>query len=132
MARNSHLKDLKMFKKLALVATLALISSASSAFADNRDFKLVNKTGYEITAIYIGPNHSDEWGPDIMGKKTLDDGEVVDISFDGSPRGCHWDMKVDWADGSKPSQWLDFNLCTIEKITLKYDRNTDVTTAITQ
>jgi hypothetical protein len=40
-----------------------------------------------------------------MGKKTLDDGEVVDISFDGSAKGCHWDMMVDWADGSKPSQF---------------------------
>jgi hypothetical protein len=119
-----------MIKYLGISAVLMIVLTMNDARADDRDFTLINKTGYEITAVYIGPNHSDDWGPDIMGRKTLDDGDKVNITFRGAAKGCHWDLKVDWADDSKPVQWLDIDLCSIEKITLKYNRSTDETTAL--
>ena len=41
-----------------------------------------------------------------------------------------WDLKVDWSDGSPSDEWLKLNLTKFDKLTLKYDKATDTTTAI--
>jgi hypothetical protein len=37
---------------------------------------------------------------------------------------------VDWADGSGKEEWLNLKLTEIEKVTLIYDKEKDVTKAI--
>ena len=48
--------------RFTLVAAAALFAvSATPAFAEGKqDFDLVNKTGYEIKEVYIGPSTSQE------------------------------------------------------------------------
>jgi hypothetical protein len=41
-------------------------------------------------------------------------------------------MKVVFADDNSAAVWHGFDLCQISKITLKYNRNTDVTTAVVE
>ncbi len=54
-------------KSLALTLVL-LVGSLSPMLAQSKlDFTLKNDTGVVIANIYVGPNHSDDWGDDIMG-----------------------------------------------------------------
>jgi hypothetical protein len=117
--------------KLALVS-IALMMCAQGAKADKRDFSLTNATGYDIQRVFVDGAHSRSWSDDIMGRDIFHDGETIDVTFDGADKGCLWDLKVDWTDGSPSTEWHDFDLCKITSITLKYNRKTDTTTAVTR
>ena len=45
-------------------------------------------------------------------------------------QGLQWNFKIEWADAGYPGVlWNNIDLCSIDVITLKYDRATDTTTA---
>jgi hypothetical protein len=60
----------------------------------------------------------------------LTDGATASVTFEGDPESCKWDIKVDWVGDYESTVWSDLNLCKISKITLKYNRKTDETTAV--
>ena len=95
------------------------------------DFTLVNKTGYAIKGVSIGPSGDKDWTPEdeVLKGRTFGDGASLDIKFHPKATAAHWDIKVEWADGSPSVEWLNMNLTKIEKVTLKYDKETDKTTA---
>ena len=95
------------------------------------DFTLVNKTGYAIKEVLVGPTATKEWTPDmeILKGKSLADGGTIDVKFHPKATASNWDIKVEWADGSGSEEWIKLDLTTIEKVTLKYDKATDKTTA---
>ena len=95
------------------------------------DFTLVNKTGYAIKEVLVGPTATKEWTPDmeILKGKTFADGATLDVKFHPKATASNWDIKVEWADGSGSEEWIKLDLTTIEKVTLKYDKATDKTTA---
>jgi len=99
------------------------------AWADSRDFDLVNATGYPIKHVFIDQSSSDEWTDDILGRDILDNGETVSITFGQAEKGCKWDLKVIYTD-DESAVWSGFNLCVINSITLKWNKNTGVTTAV--
>lgn len=96
------------------------------------DFTLVNKTGYAIKAVLVGPTSTKEWSDDmeILKGRTFGDGATLDIKFHPKATAAKWDIKVEWSDGSGSEEWLDLNLTKIEKVTLKYNKETDKTTAV--
>lgn len=101
--------------------SLALLAApASSLRAGDQDFVLVNKTGYDIAEVYVSPANDKEWGEDIMGKDTLDDGDRVTIEFSHKEKECDWDMKIVF-DDEEEAVWEDFNLCKVREITLRYE-----------
>ena len=104
----------------------------TSALASGLDFTLDNETGYDIHAVYIDANSSNVWTDDVMGTDILEDGSAVDISFSVGQDTCIWDLKVDWTEDYPSTVWTNLNLCDISKVTLKYNRDTDVTTAFTE
>lgn len=110
---------MKRFAVSAL-ATAAVLCLATLARPQNErlDFKLVNKTGVEIHSVYIAPHDSDEWGDDVMGKDTLDNGDSVDIQFHPKTKAKIWDLRVEDKDG-KYVEWESFDLTKIEVLTLK-------------
>ena len=73
---------------LFAVAGMALLAT-TVARAGDQDFKLVNKTGVEIHALHVAPHSSNEWGEDILGKDTLDNGESLEITFGKHDRAHH-------------------------------------------
>ena len=117
--------------KIALL-TVVMIVSSNAAMADKRNFSLTNGTGYDIHSVFVDSSNSNSWSGDIMGRDVFRDGETIDINFEGADKGCKWDLKVEWTDNSPSTEWHDFNLCQITSITLKYDRKTDTTTAVTR
>ncbi len=96
------------------------------------DFDLVNKTGYDIKAVFVGPTSTKDWSDDmeVLHGKNFGDGATLALKFHPKATAEKWDVKVEWADGSGTVEWLDLNLTKIEKVTLKYDKGTDKTTAV--
>jgi len=112
----------------AFAAVLAIAAPASAQDA-KQDFKLVNKTGYELKALYVAPSKSDEWGDDILGQDVLSDGQAVNVHFNPRVKTCKWDLRVTYTDDNSNAVWSDIDLCSVEKITIHYDRQNNVTRA---
>ncbi len=109
-----------------LLVLFALPVSASEA---DQDFRLVNKTGYELDAVFLSPTGANNWGRDVMGRDVLGDGEAVNIKFSRKTKDCDWDLKVVYSIDDSSAVWHDIDLCTVEKITIRYNKNADKTTA---
>lgn len=113
---------MNILRRLSTIGlSFALLSAPASALrAGDQDFVLVNKTGYDIAEVYVSPANEKEWGEDVMGKDTLDDGDRVTIEFSHKEKECIWDMKIVF-DDEEEAVWEDFNLCKVREITLRYE-----------
>jgi hypothetical protein len=112
----------------------ALLVSCFAAFAQaqetKQDFKLVNKTGYTISEIYVSPSKADDWQNDVLGKEnTLEDAQFANVKFHRANKTCIWDLKVVYEDDDSSAIWHDIDLCKISTITIKYNRKSDTTSA---
>lgn len=113
-----------------LLAVLFLGLAGSAQAESDLDFKLVNKTGYTLNEVFIGPSTSEEWGDNILDAK-LPDGASASITFNPEAKAPKWDILVVYEDGTKV-QWIGYKLDEISKITLFYDADKDVTSAKTE
>jgi hypothetical protein len=118
-------------RPLLLASALLLSGLATSAQSQEakQDFTLVNRTGYTIDEVYVSPSKADTWEEDVLGKDSLEDGDSTHITFHRANRTCFWDLKVVYADDDSSAYWRGIDLCKIEKITIKYNRRTDTTSA---
>ena len=101
------------------VSALALFANRQIGLAGDQDFTLVNKTGVEIHSLHVSPADADKWGPDILGKDTLEDGQSVEIKFHRDEDAEKWDLRIE-DKGGNAIEWEDLNLMKISKITLHY------------
>ncbi len=101
------------------------------AQAGQQDFTLVNRTGYQIDEVYVSRSSSRNWGDDIMGSDSLDNGHHVRVKFHAPDRVCSWDLRVKYDDGDEAT-WNSLNLCDISKVTLFWDRKNEATRAVTE
>ena len=115
---------------LTLSAIIApLCATPAAAQQARQDFVLVNRTGYVLSEVYVSPNKADDWQEDVLGQDTMDDGQRVHIRFKRSTSTCRWDLKVVYKVDDSSAVWRNINLCEIETITIRYNKNTDTTTA---
>lgn len=119
---------MRAFSFIAAIFFVSSIGVANAAEA-KQDFRLVNKTGYEIKHVYVSPSKSDDWEEDVLGKDTLDDGEAWNIKFHRSVRTCKWDLKVTYTEDDSSAIWHNIDLCEVERITIRYNRKSDTTSA---
>lgn len=106
--------------------------SATSHAADDRNVTVVNGTGYGIKFLGFNNPGDNDWSDNEL-NDTMDDGEKIYVKFNNADKGCKWNIRISWADAGYPDVlWRNLDLCSIDKITLKYDRATDKTTAITE
>ena len=96
------------------------------------DFTIVNKTGYDIKALYIGASGTGDWTKDdeVLKGRAFKNGASYDIKFSPRTKAQKWDIMVTWADGDGSEEWLNLKLTEIEKVTLIYDKAKDQTKAI--
>lgn len=111
------------------VLTSALCTGA--AVAGDADFTLLNRTGYTLREVYISPSHKNSWGDDRMGKSYLDNGKSRLFRF-SDKSSCKQDLKVVFDDDDSEVIWEEFDLCEINKITLKYNRKSREVSADTE
>lgn len=110
-------------------AALTAVFGAAQAQEAKQDFSLVNRTGYEIKEVYVSPSKSSDWEEDILGEGVLEDKGAREVHFHRSAKSCHWDLKVVYTVDSSSAVWEDIDLCTVEKITIHYDKDADKTSA---
>jgi hypothetical protein len=125
---------------LSVVATASYSAKSRNSFTPGTsaaqnpelDFTLVNKTGYDIKALYIGASGTGDWTKEdeVLKGRAFKNGASYDIKFSPKTKAEKWDIMVDWADGSGKEEWLNLKLTEIEKVTLIYDKEKDVTKAI--
>lgn len=113
---------------LAAIAVPQFVTPVAAQQA-RQNFTLVNRTGYVLSEVYVSPTKSDDWQEDVLGQDTLDDGQRVNIRFKRSTTTCRWDLKVVYEVDSSTAVWSNINLCEIERITIRYNKNTDTTSA---
>ena len=120
----------KIFATVGFAFALVLGGLSGQAFAEaKQDFVLVNKTGYEIKEVYVAPSSSNDWEEDVLGTGVLTDSQKVEIKFHRAATGCKWDLKVVYTDDGSSAVWQAVDLCEVSKITIKYNRSTDTTSA---
>lgn len=121
------MKTLIRVMQLSVLA-VALGLTSTQAEVPNLDFELINKTGYDIKEVYVAPSASDNWEENII-KEPLKDGESLAVSFAPGEASKKWDLKIVWVDGGDAVYWKGYDLSEISKISLKYNEQTDVTSA---
>lgn len=112
---------LKLLSVVVAIAGGGIFSSAATA--GDADFTLVNKTGYTIRSVHIAPPSAKSWGNDRLGDGTLEHNKARKIKFSDKAR-CVQSLNVTFDDDDSEVEWEKFNLCEINKITLKYNRKT--------
>jgi hypothetical protein len=115
-----------------LAAAFALAGVSTDAFAQaQQDFAIVNRTGYQIDEIYVGPSSSPNWGRDLLGQNVLRNGQTFNIRFPQNTRECLFDIKVVYNDRDQ-SEFRQVNLCRISRVNLFWDRARRTTRATTE
>ena len=113
----------------ALAAAVVAVTAPAIADDAKQDFRLVNRTGYELKALFVSPSKADEWQDDVLGQDVLEDGKAVNVHFNPKTRTCKFDLKVVYTEDDSSAIWQNINLCEVDKITIHYDRKNDVTRA---
>ncbi|HEY5336582.1 MAG TPA: hypothetical protein VIJ85_00135 [Rhizomicrobium sp.] len=94
-----------------------------------QDFTLVNRTGYTISEVYVSPSRANDWQEDVLGDGTLGTARQIAIHFHRHQHPCHWDLKVVYEDDNSSAEWSQIDLCSVSEVTIRYNRDTDVTSA---
>lgn len=118
-------------RRLFLGAAVAAALAFPAAAADQRDFTVVNETGYEIAFIGVNPPGDNDFGENEL-SHPLADKQSIDVKFGNADKGCSWNLKVKWTGYQEQVFFQGLDLCKIEKATLRYDRANNKTTAIVQ
>jgi len=118
-------------RKLLLSAAIAATMSLSARAADERNFTIVNGTGYEISFIGVNPPGDNDFGENELGSGLANGGSVY-VKFNGADKGCFWNIKVKWTGYAEQVFFEGLDLCSITSATLKYDRESKETTALIQ
>lgn len=111
---------------LAILITASVFPAAAQAL--DLDFELVNGTGWAIKEVYVSPATANEWQENIL-SEPMADGEGGQVTFSPDAEAALWDMKIVWVDEGEDVVWKNLDLSKISKLTLRYNADTDETTA---
>ena len=87
-------------RKFLIAGALLAAAMSTAAFAARQDFTVTNHTGHTIVTLNVSPHTDTRWGPDILGRDTLANGEQAEVTFDRNEDQCSWDIKVTYDDGT--------------------------------
>ena len=118
-------------RKLLIGTAITAALSLPAAAADERNFTIVNDTGYEISFIGVNPPDDNDFGENEL-SAGLANGQSVFVKFNGADKGCTWNVKVKWTGYAEQVFFEGLDLCSITKATLQYDRDSKKTTALVQ
>jgi hypothetical protein len=115
-----------MKKQLVLIVALLFAASTWTQAQTVLDFKLVNKTGNTFFAVYLTDTNTEDWGEDILPDAMVEDGDVIDISFDyvDDETICTWDLKL--TEDESEETWVYLNeidLCGTKIVTIYIDED---------
>jgi hypothetical protein len=119
-------------KAMFLGLVLAVATLTGSFAADDRNVTVVNGTGYGIKFLGFNSPGDNDWSDnEISG--VMGDGDSKYVKFGNADKGCKWNIRISWAEAGYPDvMWRNVDLCSIDKITLKYNRDTDTTSFVSE
>jgi hypothetical protein len=82
-----------------------------------QNFTVVNNTGHVVMTLNVSPSSETVWGPDILGRDVLGNGESTVITFDRDESVCMWDIRATYDDGDT-TDMRQVNLCQVATVTL--------------
>jgi hypothetical protein len=82
-----------------------------------QNFTVVNTTGHTVMTLNVSASNENSWGPDILGRDVLANGESAEITFDRSETQCNFDIQATYDDGDT-TDMRGVNLCTVATVTL--------------
>jgi hypothetical protein len=82
-----------------------------------QNFTITNNTGHTVVTLNVSPTNQDSWGPDILGRDTLANGESAQITFARGETQCNWDIKATYDDHGT-TDMRNVNLCEVATVTL--------------
>ena len=118
-------------RKFLLSAAIAATMSLPAFAADERNFTIVNGTGYELSFIGVNPPGDNDFGDNELGSGLAEGGSVL-VKFNGADKGCFWNIKVKWTGYAEQVFFEGLDLCSITTVTLQYERESKKTTALVQ
>ena len=82
-----------------------------------QNFTVVNNTGHTVVTLNVSASNQDSWGPDILGRDVLPNGQSAQITFPRNTSQCSWDIKATYDDGTN-TDMRNVDLCTVATVTL--------------
>jgi hypothetical protein len=92
-------------------------TGAAPAGGAQQNFTIVNNTGHTVVTLNVSPSSENSWGPDILGRDTLANGESASITFPHSETACNFDIKATY-DDNDTTDARGVNLCQVATVTL--------------
>ena len=83
----------------------------------NQNFTLTNNTGHVLTTLNVSASNDNAWGPDILGRDVLANGESAEITFPRAETACNWDIRATYDDGGTTDN-RGVNLCETTTVTM--------------
>ena len=119
-----------MKKHVLLLVALVFAATTWTQAQTVLDFKLVNKTGFTFYAVYLTDTNADEddWGDDILPDAMVEDGDVVDITFDyvDDETICTWNLRLTEDASEETYIYLnELDLCGTKIVTIYIDEDGD-------
>ena len=88
----------------------------SAAAQAEAGFTFVNQSGVTVITLQMSPTGESSWGPDILGRDVLANGESAPIVFDRDENRCYWDIRST-AEGNVELDMRNVNLCETSSVT---------------
>jgi hypothetical protein len=117
---------------LGFVAAAAILSASATFAADDRNVTVVNGTGYGIKFLGFNNPGDNDWSDNEIGG-VMANGASQYVKFNNADKGCKWNIRISWELSGYPDVlWRNVDLCSIDKITLKYNRSNDTTSFVSE
>ena len=115
-----------MKKHILLIVALVFAATTWTQAQTVLDFQLVNNTGEDFYAVYLTETTTKNWGEDILPEDIVEDGAVIDITFDyvGDETLCIWDLRLTHDASEEDYIYInEIDLCEVSVLTLYIDED---------
>jgi hypothetical protein len=117
MTKQLFKNSISKFVAQAVLSSSLLALASQVVVADQRDFKVYNRTGSPIVNLYVARSTTKEWEEDVLSNGVLDSGEFQEITFSGYGQNeCYFDIKAKFEDGEVVEDYK-INLCETNSYT---------------
>ncbi len=114
---------------LCWLAAALPLSIACSAAADDVRFRVINGMDFPIRSITLSAANMNSWGPNVLSPPPIRPGDAREIVVRGVFVDCNVDMKVALDTNASEPIWQYLNVCSLQRIRLRFDPYSGVTTA---
>jgi hypothetical protein len=111
-----------------LAAALTL-SIAADAAAEDKRFRLINGMEFPIRSVTLSAANLESWGPNVLSPPSIKPGDAREVVVRGVFVDCNIDMKIVLDVNPSEPIWRSLNICSLQRIRLRFDQFSGVTTA---